>query len=163
MPRGESAPSNADTGIRRNRSGSVTAKIIALAEDRNWFLGVNWVTKAHRARVSDAHGCKPGERSYPHGIAGLAEMADWILDLTGAAPVMVHVAIEVPHGPIVESLMGHGLRVHAINPKQLDHFRDRFSPAGAKNGSRDAELRCRPMRYAPALTPFAAWRPLIWS
>ena len=30
--------------------------------------------------------------------------------------------------------------VYAINPKQLDRFRDRFSPAGAKDDSRDAEV-----------------------
>jgi hypothetical protein len=34
--------------------------------------------------------------------------------------------------------MARGFRVHAINPKQLDRFRDRFSPAGAKDESRDA-------------------------
>ncbi len=135
MPRGESAPSNAGTGIRRHDNGSVTAKIIALVEDRNWFLGVSWATEAHRAHVSDAHGCKYGERFFPHGAAGLAAMADWILDLVGAAPEKVRVAIEVPHGPVVESLMGRGLHVHAINPKQLDRFHDRFSPAGTKSPS----------------------------
>jgi len=31
-----------------------------------------------------------------------------------------------------------GFVVHAINPKQLDRFRDRFSPAGAKDDRRDA-------------------------
>ncbi|BDV41005.1 IS110 family transposase [Methylocystis bryophila] len=49
------------------------------------------------------------------------------------------VAIEVPHGPVVESLMERGFHVYAINPQQLDRFRDRFSPAGAKDDSRDAE------------------------
>ena len=37
-------------------------------------------------------------------------------------------AIEVPHGPVVESFIERGFAVHAINPKQLDRFRDRFSP-----------------------------------
>jgi len=120
-----------------------------MEEDRNWFVGVDWATEAHRVRVSDAHGRKIGERSFPHGGAGLAEMADWILDLTGAAPEKIHVAIEVPHGPVVESLMGRGFRVHAINPKQLDRFRDRFSPAGAKDDSRDAEVLADALRTDP--------------
>ena len=34
--------------------------------------------------------------------------------------------------------MERGLAVHAINPKQLDRFRDRISPAGAKDDRRDA-------------------------
>jgi len=46
----------------------------------------------------------------------------------------------VPHGPIVETLLERGFNVYAINPKQLDRFRDRFSPAGAKDDSRDAEV-----------------------
>jgi len=48
------------------------------------------------------------------------------------------VAIEVPHGPVVDSLVDHGFVVHAINPKQLDRLRDRFSVAGAKDDRRDA-------------------------
>lgn len=120
-----------------------------MEEDRNWFVGVDWATETHCVRVSDTHGRKLGERSFPHGGAGLAEMADWILDLTGAAPEKVHVAIEVPHGPVVESLMGRGFRVHAINPKQLDRFRDRFSPAGAKDDSRDTEVLADALRTDP--------------
>ena len=34
--------------------------------------------------------------------------------------------------------MDRGLSVYAINPKQFDRFRDRFSPAGAKDDRRDA-------------------------
>ena len=48
------------------------------------------------------------------------------------------VAIEVPHGPVVDSLIDQGFVVHAINPKQLDRLRDRFSVAGAKDDRRDA-------------------------
>jgi transposase len=48
------------------------------------------------------------------------------------------VAIEVPHGPVVDSLVDRGFVVHAINPKQLDRLRDRFSVAGAKDDRRDA-------------------------
>ena len=73
-------------------------------------------------------------------------MAASILKSTGATPDAVFVAIEVPHGPVVESLMERGFRVHAINPKQLDRFRDRFSPAGAKDDSRDAEVLADALR-----------------
>ncbi|MGA7329677.1 MAG: transposase [Rhodomicrobium sp.] len=34
----------------------------------------------------------------------------------------------------------------AINPRQLDRFRDRFSPAGAKDDSRDAETLSSSLR-----------------
>ena len=36
--------------------------------------------------------------------------------------------------------MERGFTVHSINPKQLDRFRDRISPAGAKDDRRDARV-----------------------
>jgi transposase len=39
--------------------------------------------------------------------------------------------------------------VHAINPKQMDRFRDRFSLAGAKDDSRDAEVMASALRTDP--------------
>jgi hypothetical protein len=44
----------------------------------------------------------------------------------------------VPHGPVVDTLSDLGFVVYAINPKQLDRLRDRFSVAGAKDDRRDA-------------------------
>jgi transposase len=67
-------------------------------------------------------------------------MADWILQQTGTRAEAVSVAIEVPHGPVVEFLMGRCFVVYAINPRQVDRFRDRFSPAGAKDDRRDARV-----------------------
>jgi hypothetical protein len=48
------------------------------------------------------------------------------------------IAIEVPHGTLVEELLELGFSVCSINPKQLDRFRDRYFPAGAKDDGRDA-------------------------
>jgi len=132
-----------------------------MEDERNWFVGVDWASKTHHVRVSDAKGRKVGERAFPHGGQGLAEMAAWILKSTGATPDAVFVAIEVPHGPVVESLMERGFRVHAINPKQLDRFRDRFSPAGAKDDSRDAEVLADALRTDPHC--FRPLAPLIRS
>jgi transposase len=47
---------------------------------------------------------------------------------------------------VVETLMERGFKVHAINPKQMDRFRDRFSPAGAKDDSRDSEVMASALR-----------------
>ena len=72
------------------------------------------------------------ERAFEHGGQGLSEMADWLLSFAAGKAEQVGVAIETPRGPVVESPMERGFAVHAINPKQLDRFRDRISPAGAK-------------------------------
>ena len=87
-----------------------------------------------------------GERSFTHTGSGLAEMAAWLLAQAGAAADVIGVAIEVPHGPVVEALTEHGFVVHSLNPKQLDRFRDRFSPAGAKDDRRDARVLADALR-----------------
>ena len=72
------------------------------------------------------------QRRRPCGIPPLA----FSLCQDSAASVVV--AIEVPHGAVVEVLLEHGFEVFSINPKQLDRFRDRYFPAGAKDDGRDA-------------------------
>ena len=112
-----------------------------------WFAGVDWASEAHHVCVVGGDGSKRAERIFRHGGAGLAEMADWIAARCGgAAPEDIPVAIEIPHGPVVESLMDHGFAVYSINPKQLDRFRDRHSPAGAKDDSLDARVLADALR-----------------
>jgi transposase len=101
-----------------------------------WFVGVDWGSEKHHVCILDQQGTIICERNFPHGGAGLAELGDWLLSIAGAANA-VAVAIEVPHGPVVDSLIDRGFVVHAINPKQLDRLRDRFSIAGAKDDRRD--------------------------
>jgi transposase len=106
-------------------------------ETLRWFAGIDWGSERHHACLLDAQGKIVGEREFPHSGAGLAELGDWLLSIAGEANA-VAVAIEVPHGPVVDSLVDRGFVVHAINPKQLDRLRDRFSLAGAKDDRRDA-------------------------
>jgi hypothetical protein len=101
-----------------------------------WFVGIDWGSEKHQVCVLDQQGTVVGERSFPHSGAGLAELGDWLLTVAGAATA-VAVGIEVPHGPVVDSLIDRGFMVHSINPKQLDRLRDRFSVAGAKDDRRD--------------------------
>jgi flagellar biosynthesis regulator FlaF len=77
-------------------------------------------------------------------------MAAWLLTASGAGSAsQIYIAIEVPHGPVVETLIERGFMVHAINPKQMDRFRDRFTLAGAKDDSRDAEVMASSVRTDP--------------
>ena len=110
------------------------------------FAGVDWASETHHVCVVSADGAKREERTFRHGGAGLAEMAEWIAARGGCAAGEIAVAIEVPHGPVVESLMDRGFPVYSINPKQLDRFRDRFSPAGAKDDSLDARVLADALR-----------------
>jgi transposase len=109
-----------------------------MQETQSWFAGVDWASQKHDVWLADANGKRLGKRTFEHSGEGLAQMCDWLIATSGK-PEHIHVAIEVPHGAVVETLLDRGFKVYAINPRQLDRFRDRFSPAGAKDDSRDAE------------------------
>lgn len=109
-----------------------------MTNDFDAYAGIDWASAAHHACVLDGQGQMFGERDVAHGGSGLAEMCDWLVATVGGSPDRLAVAIETPRGPVVEMLLERGFAVHAINPKQLDRFRDRFTLAGAKDDSRDA-------------------------
>src|SRR5919112_5329465 len=117
---------------------------------RSWFAGVDWGSDKHQVCLRDVAGTVVGERAFAHDGAGLAAMCDWLVSLAGH-PSTVAVAIEVPHGPVVDVLLDRGFAVHAINPKQLDRLRDRFSMAGAKDDRRDARVAAAGLRTDPHL------------
>jgi transposase len=117
-----------------------------MSDDIQWFAGVDWASEIHQVVLVDAHGTVAGEHTFPHGGEGLSAMCDWLLVTTGAAPDVIAAAIEVPHGPVVETLMERGFLVHAINPKQLDRFRDRFTVAGAKDDRLDGRVLADSLR-----------------
>ena len=103
-----------------------------------------------------------GEREFAHGGAGLTELRNWLLEKTRAVPGQIAVAIEMPHGPVVEMLLEHGFVVFAINPKQLDRFRDRFTVAGAKDDRRDAHVLAGSLRTdRAAFRQLAADNPVV--
>src|SRR4051794_35344959 len=114
-------------------------------ETVSWFAGVDWGSERHQVCLLDAAGQVVGERAFRHGGAGLAALCDWLVSIAGE-PGRVAVAIEVPHGPVVDVLLDRGFGVHAINPKQLDRLRDRFSLAGAKDDRRDARAAADGLR-----------------
>lgn len=117
-----------------------------MTDDTQWFAGVDWASQTHQVCLIDAGGKIIGERAFVHGGAGLSELCAWLLAMTGAEPTTTAVAIEVPHGPIVEALLERGFHVYAVNPKQLDRFRDRFTVAGAKDDRRDAHVLADSLR-----------------
>ena len=111
-----------------------------------WFVGVDWGSETHRVSLFDRDGKLVARRDVAHSGRGYGELGDWLLRITGATPAEIGVAIETSHGPVVDALIDRGFRVHAINPKQLDRFRDRYSVAGAKDDTRDADTLGRSLR-----------------
>ena len=103
-----------------------------------YFAGIDWGSEKHRVCLMDAAGSTIGERWIEHSGSSLAELVDWLRQQTLASPQALAAGIEIPRGAIVETLLEHGFAVFSINPKQLDRFRDRYSPAGAKDDRLDA-------------------------
>lgn len=100
-------------------------------------VGIDWGSQHHQVCIVDREGHRL-EETVPHTSAGLAALAQKLAALSPEAPARVAVAIEVPRGPVVETLLERGFHVFALNPKQLDRFRDRHTVAGAKDDRRDA-------------------------
>lgn len=133
-----------------------------MIKDIKWFAGIDWASYEHQVCLLDSAGALLGERAFRHGGAGLAELCHWLLATSGGQPDAIAVAIEVSEGPVIETLLERGFSVHALNPKQLDRFRDRFSPAGAKDDRRDALVLADSLRTdAPHFRQLAAGDPLL--
>jgi transposase len=140
---------SASTGIGEGCGGSSFTGEKFMADEPRWYAGVDWASESHHVFLTDDKGRKLGEKVFRHSGEGLAEMAAWLIATSAAEPSQVAIAIEVPHGPVVETLIERGFAVHAINPKQMDRFRDRFTLAGAKDDSRDAETMASGLRTDP--------------
>ena len=121
-----------------------------MTNQQRWYAGVDWASENHHVRITDGEGRTIGEKIFRHGGEGLSLMADWLMAVSGAeSPGQIHIAIEVPHGPVVETLLERGFQLYAINPKQLDRFRDRYTLTGAKDDSRDALVIASALRTDP--------------
>jgi transposase len=103
-----------------------------------WFVGIDWASEAHEVCVLDRDGHIVERRQVKHTVADLQALVDALLTRAHGDPATVAIGIEVPRGALVELLVERGFAVYAINPKQMDRFRDRFTPAGAKDDRRDA-------------------------
>jgi hypothetical protein len=138
-----------------------------IGETNVWFAGVDWGSQKHQICLLNSQGTIVGEQQFSRCGACLRESSNWILSVAGAADA-VAVGIEVPHRPVVDALLDRGFVVYAINPKQLDRLRDRFSVAGAKDDRRAAYVLadglradCHLFRHVqvgdPRLVELRAW------
>ena len=104
----------------------------------DFFVGIDLGQWFHMASVVDAKGEFLGETDFPHSREGLSGTIDWLLEVTSQDTARIAVAIEKPHGAVVELFLDNAIAIFSINPKQVDRFRDRHSMSGAKDDRRDA-------------------------
>lgn len=119
------------------------------AQQFRCHVGIDWASDSYQICAVDEKGERIGEKQVEHSGAGIQQCIDWLLKMSGGDASSVAVAIEVPHGAMVESLIENNFAVFAINPKQMDRFRDRHTVAGAKDDSLDAFVMADSLRTDP--------------
>lgn len=102
------------------------------------LVGIDWATEEHEVKIISDTRQELAEFRVANGAAGLHELCRKVLEVAEGHLDWVAVAIEMPRGPVVETLVERGFHVFSINPKQLDRFRDRHAISGAKDDRLDA-------------------------
>jgi transposase len=130
-------------------SGSVTF------DQFTHFGGLDWAQSEHQLVVVDPHGQIVLSLRFSNDAEGWALFRQKIAALGGPSGSLA-IAIETNCGPAVERLLDAGLTVYPMNPKAATRYRDRKSPAGAKDDTLDA------WSFADALrTDGHGWRALL--
>ena len=77
-----------------------------MIKDVKWYIGIDWATQSHCVCLLDAEGKQVGQRDFAHGGAGLAELCDWLLEKTQAAPARTPPAIQSQAPDLAACLTG---------------------------------------------------------
>jgi len=101
------------------------------------FDRIDWSWKEHQIVAINGVGKILCEFVIKHNGEGLANLDAKLRELAADDINKIKVAIEVPHDVIVESLLDNLYNIYSINPKQLNRFRDRYSPSRAKDDRLD--------------------------
>lgn len=110
------------------------------------LVGIDWATETHQVCVLTPEGKPLLERTVEHKAPAIHAFIETLIARVGGRAASIAVAIEVPRGGLVETLLERGLHVYSLNPKQLDRFRDRHSVAGAKDDRLDAYVLADALR-----------------
>ncbi len=102
------------------------------------FVGIDWATEEHEVSVISDSCEKLDSFRIANGASGLLELSNRLSKAVHGHLDTMAIAIEMPRGPVVETLVERGFHVFSINPKQLDRFRDRHAVSGAKDDRLDA-------------------------
>ena len=126
------------------------------------YVGIDWGSEDHAICVIDAAGRRHEERRVAHTADAVQAVLDGILHEADVGAAQIAIAIETPRGALIDVCLARGCRVFAVNPKQLDRFRDRHTVAGAKDDRRDAWVLADALRTdAAAFQPVQQDDPII--
>jgi hypothetical protein len=110
---------------------------------------VDWGCEQNTMCIVDGRGKALVEMVTDNTPEGLSTLVARLSEACGGQRDRLQVGIEVPHGPVVDTLLEAGFALFTLNPKQIDRFRDRYSPAGAKDDRRDSFVGANALRTDP--------------
>ncbi|HEY7584305.1 MAG TPA: IS110 family transposase [Acidimicrobiia bacterium] len=110
------------------------------------FAGIDYGSEFHQVCLLDREGGKLAEFRIEHSAKGVDGLVRSLLQHGHSEPNRCAVAIELTHSAVIETLLERGFQVFAINPKQLDRFRDRYTAAGSKDDRLDAFVQADSLR-----------------
>jgi transposase len=115
-----------------------------MAENFTLFVGIDWGSETHHVCGVDLQGAVVFREAVSHRGEDVLAFVEKLLKRASAETIAV--AIETPHNTIIEALIDRHVAAFAINPKQLDRFRDRHSMGGAKDDTLDAFVAADSLR-----------------
>ncbi|MET7313796.1 IS110 family transposase [Streptomyces sp. NPDC005571] len=104
------------------------------------LIGDDWAEDHHDVEVQDESGRKLAAVNLPEGVTGIARLHELVARHGGEDldPAEVVVGIETDRGSWVQALIASGYQVFAINPRQVNRFKERYGTSGAKSDKGDA-------------------------
>lgn len=102
------------------------------------YVGIDWGSRVHAVCVLDPERKKLFEQEVSHDGEAVRKFIEKALELVDGDAARIVAGMEAPRGTMVEALLDRGAQVFSISPRQLERFRDRYSPAGAKDDALDA-------------------------
>ena len=81
---------------------------LSVAEEIEWFVGIDWASQSHQVCLVDARGECLGERAVAHGGPGIEELCDWLIARIGTTPEVIGVTNEMTQDRVVEALLERG-------------------------------------------------------
>ncbi|MGW1002028.1 IS110 family transposase [Streptomyces sp. NPDC002520] len=104
------------------------------------LIGDDWAEDHHDIEVEDETGRKLATANLPEGVKGIAKLHELVARHGGEDldPAEVVVGIETDRGSWVQALIASGYQVFAINPRQVNRFKERYATSGAKSDKGDA-------------------------
>jgi transposase len=120
------------------------------------FAGIDWAIRSHAVCIIDEHGTVLERYEVEHTATGLRDLVHRL-----RASRVSGIAIERPDGPIIDALLGAGLRIVVIASRHIKALRTRYGSASNKDDHTDAYiladvLRTDGHRLRPLLPDTAA-------